>query len=92
MNEWQETKIGEIQVIGIMLIPGTRNKNIQNPEIKSDVPRILKKQRSICFIWNGMTHLSMSLVVTPEIDELGRIDIWPKVFFDEADIQLEKLL
>ena len=39
-----------------------------------------------------MTHLSMSLVVTPEIDELGRIDIWPKVFFDEADIQLEKLL
>lgn len=33
-----------------------------------------------------------SLVVTPQIDEGGRIDIWPKGFFDEADIQLEKLL
>ena len=33
-----------------------------------------------------------SLVVTPEIDEQGRIDIWPKGFFDEADVQLEKLL
>lgn len=33
-----------------------------------------------------------SLVVTPEIDEQGRIDIWPRGFFDEADIQLEKLL
>ena len=33
-----------------------------------------------------------SLVVTPQIDDQGRIDIWPRGFFDEADIQLEKLL
>jgi predicted ATPase len=38
------------------------------------------------------TAVHESLVVTPQIDEEGRIDIWPKGFFDEADIQLEKLL
>ena len=27
-----------------------------------------------------------------EIDECGRIEEWPKGFFDEWDIQLEKLL
>ncbi|MBN1892068.1 MAG: DUF3696 domain-containing protein [Clostridiales bacterium] len=31
-------------------------------------------------------------VVTPEIDECGRISTWPHGFFDEGDRQLEKLL
>ena len=31
-------------------------------------------------------------VINPEIDENGRIDIWPKGFFDEGDRLLEKLL
>jgi len=37
-------------------------------------------------------NIHESLVVSPEIDESGRISCWPKGFFDEADIQLEKLL
>jgi predicted ATPase len=31
-------------------------------------------------------------VVSPEIDKLGRISMWPKGFFDEGDTLLEKLL
>ncbi|MCP4117704.1 MAG: DUF3696 domain-containing protein [Desulfobacteraceae bacterium] len=40
------------------------------------------------------SHVSVhdTLVVMPEIDEQGRIDIWPKGFFDESDQLLEKLL
>lgn len=33
-----------------------------------------------------------TLVVSPQIDEQGRIDRWPSGFFDENDTQLEKLL
>lgn len=31
-------------------------------------------------------------IITPEIDDNGRINTWPKGFFDESDRQLEKLL
>ncbi len=33
-----------------------------------------------------------SNIISPEINENGRINIWPQGFFDEADKQLEKLL
>lgn len=33
-----------------------------------------------------------AMVVSPEIDEQGRISRWPQGFFDESDRQLEKLL
>ena len=33
-----------------------------------------------------------TMVVSPEIDKLGRISMWPKGFFDEGDTLLEKLL
>lgn len=38
------------------------------------------------------TSVHETIVVSPEIDKLGRISIWPKGFFDEGDIILEKLL
>ncbi len=37
-------------------------------------------------------NIHESLVVTPEIYEDGRLNHWPKGFFDEGDKQLEKLL
>lgn len=37
-----------------------------------------------------LTH--ESIVISPKIDRNGRIDKWPKGFFDETDILLEKLL
>jgi predicted ATPase len=33
-----------------------------------------------------------SVVIKPEIDDDGRVDIWPDGFFDESDKLLEKLL
>jgi len=33
-----------------------------------------------------------TIVVSPEIDKLGRINMWPQGFFDEGDTLLEKLL
>lgn len=47
---------------------------------------------NLFYLERNDTSVHESLVVTPEIDDQGRIDIWPKGFFDEADIQIEKLL
>ncbi len=33
-----------------------------------------------------------TMVLSPEIDKLGRISMWPQGFFDEGDKLLEKLL
>jgi len=38
------------------------------------------------------TLVHETIVVSPEIDSLGRINLWPKGFFDEGDRLLEKLL
>jgi predicted ATPase len=38
------------------------------------------------------TSLHETMVVSPDIDQLGRINMWPKGFFDESDTLLEKLL
>ncbi|MGK5094762.1 DUF3696 domain-containing protein [Deltaproteobacteria bacterium TL4] len=57
-----------------------KEKVIQGPDIK------------IFYLERSTTSIHESLVVTPELDEEGRIDIWPQGFFDESDRQLEKLL
>lgn len=46
----------------------------------------------IFYLERSMASVHESLVVTPEIDEDGRIDTWPEGFFDESDRLLEKLL
>ncbi len=38
------------------------------------------------------SSIHASTVKTPQIDENGRLDFWPAGFFDEWNIQLEKLL
>lgn len=53
---------------------------------------ISNTQVNLFYLERNDTSIHESLVVTPEIDEQGRIDIWPKGFFDEADMLLEKLL
>ena len=49
-------------------------------------------QVNLFYLERNDASVHESLVVAPQIDEQGRIDIWPKGFFDETDIQLEKLL
>lgn len=46
----------------------------------------------IFYLERSSSSVHEALVLYPEIDENGRIDIWPKGFFDESDRQLEKLL
>lgn len=46
----------------------------------------------VFYLERSMSSVHEVLVVNPEIDEDGRIDIWPKGFFDEGDRMLEKLL
>nr|NJM01813.1 DUF3696 domain-containing protein [Desulfobacula sp.] len=44
------------------------------------------------YLERSVTDLHESLVVMPEIDAQGKIDVWPRGFFDETDRQLENLL
>lgn len=46
----------------------------------------------VFYLERSTTSVHEAIVVSPEIDENGRIDIWPKGFFDENDRLLEKLL
>lgn len=46
----------------------------------------------VFYLERSTSSVHEAIVVNPEIDEKGRIDIWPKGFFDESDRQLEKLL
>ncbi len=53
--------------------------------VKHDHVRLFFLERS-----ESVSHASD--VISPEIDKNGRINKWPKGFFDESDRQLEKLL
>ncbi len=57
-----------------------REKVIQAQEVK------------VFYLERSTTSVHEALVVNPEIDENGRINLWPKGFFDEGDRLLEKLL
>ena len=46
----------------------------------------------VFYLERNTSTVHEAMVVNPEIDEKGRIDIWPKGFFDEGDRMLEKLL
>lgn len=49
-------------------------------------------EAKVFYLERSATSVHEALVVNPEIDENGRIDLWPNGFFDEGDRQLEKLL
>jgi predicted ATPase len=46
----------------------------------------------VFYLERSSNSIHEALVVNPEIDEDGRIDLWPKGFFDEGDRLLGKLL
>ncbi len=46
----------------------------------------------VFYLERSSNSIHEALVINPEIDEDGRIDMWPKGFFDEGDRLLEKLL
>ncbi|NCD33277.1 MAG: DUF3696 domain-containing protein [Spartobacteria bacterium] len=58
---------------------------VKDHDISSDGVRIFYLER-------GMSSRHESQVVSPELDENGRLDQWPEGFFDEHDRQLEKLM
>jgi predicted ATPase len=46
----------------------------------------------VFYLERNQTSVHEASVVNPEIDDQGRIDVWPNGFFDEGDRMLEKLL
>jgi predicted ATPase len=53
---------------------------------------IPSRKVKIFYLERSTTAIHEVSVVSPEIDAGGRIDFWPKGFFDESDRQLERLL
>ena len=53
---------------------------------------ITAQEVKVFYLERNTSSIHEALIVNPEIDENGRIDIWPKGFFDECDRLLEKLL
>jgi predicted ATPase len=53
---------------------------------------ISNREVKLFYLERSESSVHEALVVSPEIDEQGRIDVWPRGFFDESDQQLEKLL
>ena len=54
--------------------------------------RILNNNNALVYYFSRNEEEEKTEVQKIEIDENGKIDEWPKGFFDEWDIQLEKLL
>ncbi len=46
----------------------------------------------IFYLERSTSSIHEAIVVNPEIDSEGRIDVWPSGFFDEGDRMLERLL
>ncbi len=79
---------------GVQLIIESHSDHFLNGirvAVKQDM--ILSDQVSVFFLQRAMeTNQHASEVLSPEIDQTGRIDHWPAGFFDEWDHQLEQLL
>jgi len=57
-----------------------KNKVISNEKVR------------LFFLERSLNQAHEAIIISPEIDPNGRINIWPEGFFDETDKQLEKLL
>jgi predicted ATPase len=79
---------------GVQLIIESHSDHFLNGirvAVKQDV--ILSDQVSLFFLQRSMqSNRHVSEVLSPEIDQAGRVDDWPTNFFDEWDKQLEQLL
>ena len=92
-----QSVIGQLCAIaarnGVQLFIETHSDHFLNGVRVAIREKVIPAQEAAVFyLERSSTSIHEALVVNPEIDENGRIDIWPKGFFDEGDRLLERLL
>ncbi len=78
---------------GVQIFVETHSDHILNG-IRVAVSRKMISKDNISLIYFSKDEVlqQYATIVTPYLDEKGRLDEWPRGFFDEWDIQLDKLL
>lgn len=77
---------------GVQIIVETHSDHFLNGVRVAIKERILNNNNALVYYFSRNEEEEKTEVQKIEIDENGKIDEWPKGFFDEWDIQLEKLL
>lgn len=77
---------------GVQIIVETHSDHFLNGMRVAIKERILNNNNALVYYFSRNEKEEKTEVQKIEIDENGKIDEWPKGFFDEWDIQLEKLL
>lgn len=77
---------------GVQIIVETHSDHFLNGVRVAIKERILNNNNALVYYFSRNEEEEKTEVQKIEIDKNGKIDEWPKGFFDEWDIQLEKLL
>lgn len=77
---------------GVQLFIETHSDHFLNGVRVAVKEKLIDCKNTALFFFERDEKNISSNVINPKIDENGRIDKWPKGFFDEFDNQLEKLL
>lgn len=77
---------------GVQIIVETHSDHFLNGVRVAIKERILNNENALVYYFSRNEEEEKTEVQKIEIDENGKIDEWPRGFFDEWDIQLEKLL
>jgi predicted ATPase len=77
---------------GVQIIVETHSDHFLNGVRVAIKERILNNDNTLVYYFSRNEMEEKTEVQKIEIDENGKIDEWPRGFFDEWDIQLEKLL
>lgn len=77
---------------GVQIIVETHSDHFLNGVRVAIKERVLNNNNALVYYFSRNEEEEKTEVQKIEIDENGKIDEWPKGFFDEWDIQLEKLL
>lgn len=77
---------------GVQIIVETHSDHFLNGVRVAIKERILNNNNALVYYFSRNEEEEKTEVQKIEIDENGKIDEWPRGFFDEWDIQLEKLL
>ncbi|MBF0234558.1 MAG: DUF3696 domain-containing protein [Desulfamplus sp.] len=78
---------------GVQLFVETHSDHFLNGVRVAVCEKVIPAEEvQVFYLERSCNSIHEALVINPEIDENGRIDLWPKGFFDEGDRLLEKLL
>lgn len=80
-------------VSGVQLFIESHSDHFLNGIRVAIKERVIPNQNvKLFYLERSTSSVHEAIVICPEIDEQGRISVWPQGFFDEGDRLLEKLL